>query len=287
MSSTVSVSTLSVELGGSRILDDVSLEVVPGSWVGLVGPNGAGKTTLLRSIANAVPFDGRITIDDTSVAEMRPDAVAKVVAVVPQHPTLPEGMRVVDYVLLGRTPHHGVMTSESAHDLAVVATVLESLELVGFADREVTTLSGGEAQRTVIARALAQETPVLLLDEPTTGLDIGSEQEVLELIDRIRHDRQLTVLCAMHDLTIAGQFTDRLVLLSQGRVAADGGVNQVLTPELIATHYGATVRIEHDVEGVVVIPVRTTSPRDEPIDDRADGEADPAPDEADEEVLGP
>jgi len=286
MSSAVSVADVSVILGGSTILDDVSLTIDTGSWVGLIGPNGAGKTTILRCIGNVVPFDGTVTIDDTSVADMKPQDVAGLVAVVPQHPVLPEGMRVVDYVLLGRTPHHGAMTSASAHDLGVVAAVLAALDLEAFADREVTTLSGGELQRVVIARALAQETPVLLLDEPTTGLDIGSQQEVMELIDRIRNERELTVLSAMHDLTIAGQFTDRLLLLADGRLVADGLATDVLTPETIRTHYGAEVNVvEDDGGGVVVIPVRSSA--DHLSDDRSDAEADGAPNETDEEILHP
>ncbi len=286
MSSTVSLAGLSVDLGGSRILDGVSLDITPGSWVGLVGPNGAGKTTMLRSIGNAVPFSGVVTIDETNVAEMRPAEVARLVAVVPQHPTIPEGMRVVDYVLLGRTPHRGGLAAESVHDRVVVGEVLAALELGPFAGREVATLSGGELQRVAIARALAQETPVLLLDEPTTGLDIGSQQEVLELIDRIRADRELTILSAMHDLTVAGQFADRLVLVAGGSVVADGRAVDVLTPESIREHYGAVVEVIDDGGGgVIVIPVRAGSAGDQLVDDGADGEADPATDEPDEEVL--
>jgi iron complex transport system ATP-binding protein len=195
-------------------------------------------------------------------------------------------MRVVDYVLLGRTPHHGVLTAESAQDLLAVSQVLEALDLEGFADRDVATLSGGELQRVVIARALAQQTPILLLDEPTTGLDIGKQQEVLELIDRLRRDGDLTVVSAMHDLTLAGQFTDRLVMLSAGRVVADGSAGEVLTPEAIRDHYGAAVRVMGDGAGIVVIPLRGSG-RDQPPHEATDGEADCSTDEADEEVLDP
>jgi len=288
VSSSVSLADVSVELGGASILDDVSLNIDPGSWVGLIGPNGAGKTTILRCIANAVPFAGTVAIGDSNVASMKPQAVANLVAVVPQHPVLPQGMRVVDYVLLGRTPHHGAMTSESGHDLDVVSEVLAALDLEAFADREVTTLSGGELQRVVIARALAQETPVLLLDEPTTGLDIGSQQEVMELIDRIRHERRLTVLSAMHDLTIAGQFTDRLLLLSDGKLVADGPAVDVLTPDSIRTHYGAAVQVIDDGGGgVVIIPIRGGRSVDQPLDKGADGEADGASNQPDQEILDP
>lgn len=149
------------------------------------------------------------------------------------------------------------MTSESVHDLDVVGEVMHNLDLGDFSDRDVASLSGGELQRVVIARALAQQTPVLLLDEPTTALDIGNQQEVMELIDRLRHERGLTVLSAMHDLTIAGQFTDRLLMLSEGTIVAEGSASEVLTPDLIRQYYAAAVRVEHDPSGgVVVIPLR-------------------------------
>ena len=285
MSVPVALDDVSVQLGGTTILDHLSLEIAAGTWVSMIGPNGAGKTTVLRCITGAVPYRGTVQIGSSVVAEMQVREVARTVAIVPQHPTLPEGMRVVDYVLLGRTPHRGAMTSESEHDLLLVGQVLDALDLERFADRDVATLSGGELQRVVIARALAQDTPILLLDEPTTGLDIGAQQEVMELIDRLRSQRELTVLSAMHDLNIAGQFTERIVLVSGGRVVADGAPGDVLTPELIDRHYGATVRVERDAGRVVVVPIRVRLGADESLDDSADGEADDAADKPDEEIL--
>ncbi len=264
MTSALSLAGLSVLLGGAEILRGVDLEVEQGEWVGLIGPNGAGKTTLLRAIAGAVPFEGGLTIDGSNSPVLKRRQLAQAVALVPQHPVLPPGMHVIDYVLLGRTPHLGQVTGPSHHDLDVVAGVLEALSLAEFVDREVTTLSGGELQRVVIARALAQESPILLLDEPTTALDIGKQQAVLELVDQLRNTRTLTVLSAMHDLTIAGQFPDRLVLLASGEVAAEGLAGDVLDPTLIRRHYGANVRILDDgAGGIVVVPVRS---QDEIID---------------------
>ncbi len=285
MSVPVALDDVSVQLGGTTILDHLSLEIAAGTWVSMIGPNGAGKTTVLRCITGAVPYRGTVQIGSSVVAEMQVREVARTVAIVPQHPTLPEGMRVVDYVLLGRTPHRGAMTSESEHDLLLVGQVLDALDLERFADRDVATLSGGELQRVVIARALAQDTPILLLDEPTTGLDIGAQQEVMELIDRLRSQRELTVLSAMHDLNVAGQFTERIVLVSGGRVVADGAPGDVLTPELIDRHYGATVRVERDGGRVVVVPIRARLGADESLDDSADREADNAADKPDEEIL--
>ncbi len=285
MSVPVALDDVSVQLGGTTILDHLSLEIAAGTWVSMIGPNGAGKTTVLRCITGAVPYQGTVQIGSSVVAEMQVREVARTVAIVPQHPTLPEGMRVVDYVLLGRTPHRGAMTSESEHDLLLVGQVLDALDLERFADRDVATLSGGELQRVVIARALAQDTPILLLDEPTTGLDIGAQQEVMELIDRLRSQRELTVLSAMHDLNVAGQFTERIVLVSGGRVVADGAPGDVLTPELIDRHYGARVRVDQDAGRVVVVPIRARLEVDESLNDSADGEADDPADKPDEEIL--
>jgi iron complex transport system ATP-binding protein len=287
VSPAVMMDDVSVQLGGSEILDRLSLEVEEGAWLAVIGPNGAGKTTALRCIADAVPFTGSVTLAGRRVTDMSSREVALSVAMVPQHPVLPEGMRVVDYVLLGRTPHRGAMTSESGHDLEVVAGILEALDLGRFSDREVASLSGGELQRVVIGRALAQETQVLLLDEPTTALDVGRQQEVLELIDELRRDHGLTVLSAMHDLTVAGQFADRLVMVAAGRVVAEGMAKDVLTADRIREHYGASVRIEAGgIGGVVVIPVRRSA-TDEGVGEPADDEAGGAAEEPDEEVLDP
>jgi iron complex transport system ATP-binding protein len=165
-------------------------------------------------------------------------------------------MRVVDYVLLGRTAHLGFFEVEGDADLDVAVKALADLDAGPLADRTVDTLSGGERQRIVIARALAQESPVLLLDEPTTALDVGHQQEVLDLVDRLRSERNLTVLATMHDLTLAGQYADLLVMLDAGVVAAAGSADEVLTEEAVNRHYGARVRVVPDEAGPIVVPVR-------------------------------
>src|SRR5206468_2498861 len=148
---------------------------------------------------------------------------------------VPVGMSVLDYVLLGRTPYIAPLGRESRADLDAVQAVLERLDLTGFAARPLERLSGGERQRVILARALAQGATLLLLDEPTTALDIGHQQEVLELVDELRRDRGLTVLASMHDLSVAGEYADRLVLLSRGRVVAAGTPREVLTEERPST----------------------------------------------------
>jgi iron complex transport system ATP-binding protein len=165
-------------------------------------------------------------------------------------------MGVADYVMLGRTPHLGLLTPESRHDVDTVRSALEKLDLDSLGRRPLGTLSGGEAQRAVLARALAQEAPVLLLDEPTASLDVGHAVEVLDVVDELRHREGLTVVVAAHDLTLAGRFADRLVLLSEGILAAEGSPEEVLTEETLRAHYGPGVRVIDDDDGPIVVPMR-------------------------------
>ena len=251
--SALSVERVTVELGGRNVVDGVTFGVEHGEWVTLIGPNGAGKTTLVRAIAGLVRHEGAIKLEGRPIGRLGRRELARRVAVVPQVPVMPAGMTVREYVLLGRTPYVSYAGRESRRDHAAVGQALGRLDLVDFTDRPLGSLSGGERQRAVLARALAQEAPLLLLDEPTTALDAGRQQEALELVDTLRLDAGLTVLAAMHDLTSAGQYASRLLLLSGGRIVAQGGAAEVLTEPLIAEHYGAKVRV---VEGAV-IPVRT------------------------------
>jgi iron complex transport system ATP-binding protein len=250
--SALSLDHVTVELGGRNVVDRVSFTVDHGEWVTVIGPNGAGKTTLMRAIAGLVPHDGRIALDGEELRRLGRREVARRVAVVPQVPAMPPGMTIREYVLLGRTPYVSYAGREGRYDRSATAEAIERLDLADLAGRELGTLSGGERQRAVLARALAQQAPLLLLDEPTTALDAGRQQEALELIDALRLDAGLTVVAAMHDLTLAGQYASRVLLLSNARIVAEGGAAEVLTEPLIAEHYGARVRI---VDGAV-IPVR-------------------------------
>ena len=259
MTTTVSVRALDVTLDGTHVLRGVDLAASAGEWVNVIGPNGAGKTTLLRALLGLVPYDGDIDIDGLS-DQRRRAARARKLAYVPQTPVIPPGMLVVDYVLLGRTPHRGVFAAETAHDHRIAAEILERLDLGGFGDRTVQSLSGGERQRAVMARALAQQADVLLLDEPTTALDLGHQQDVLELVDALRRERGLTVIATLHDLTLAARYGDRIAILAKGRVAETGRPAGVLTVENIATYFGATVRIVDDPEGPVIVPTTSTGP---------------------------
>jgi iron complex transport system ATP-binding protein len=268
---------VAVELGGTRIVIDLDLAVTTGEWVALLGPNGAGKTTLLRAIAGLVPFTGRIRIGDVDPGTASRRRLSQLVAVVQQNPTIPSGMTVTDYVLLGRTPYIGYLGTESVDDLAIVRESMSRLDLERLATREVGSLSGGELQRTVLARALAQQAPVLLLDEPTSALDIGHVQQVLELVDGLRREDGLTVLSAMHDLTLAGRYADRMVLMACGEAVATGSADEVLTEAIIGRNYGAQVQVLHTDEGPVVVPSRAWPAH---TDARPDTDARPSADPA-------
>jgi iron complex transport system ATP-binding protein len=252
----VSIRGLTVRLGGQLIVDGIGLDVAAGEWVTIIGPNGAGKSTALRAAAGVLPFDGHIDLHGAPIGKLSRRERATMLAMVAQAPVVPPGMHVYDYVLLGRTPYIRPLGRESASDFAAVDDVLDELDLEGFAGRRLDTLSGGERQRVFLARALAQGARVLLLDEPTSALDIGHQQEVLELIDRLRAERRLTVLATMHDLITAGEYADRMVLLAEGRVAAAGTPREVLTADLLATHYRVKVRVIDGEHGPLVIPVR-------------------------------
>jgi iron complex transport system ATP-binding protein len=252
----VRVAALSVTLGGARILHGVDLTVGAGEWVTVIGPNGAGKSTLLRAVGGLIPYEGGVTLFGTPAARMRRRERARRVATVVQSPVVPAGIAVVEYVLLGRTPYIPPLGRESATDLLAAYAALAELDLTGFAERELATLSGGERQRVFLARALAQGAGLLLLDEPTSALDIGHQQDVLELVDRLRREQGLTVLATMHDLAVAGEYADRVVLMADGRVAAAGTPREVLTAERLAAHYQARVRIIEGERGPLVVPVR-------------------------------
>lgn len=239
------------------VVRGLDVDVASNEWLGVLGPNGAGKSTFLKALAGLIEFDGAIALDDEDLRTLHRKVTARTVAYVPQEPVMPPGMRVFEYVLLGRTPHLSYLGTESRDDVAVAERSLEALDVAEFAERTVDDLSGGERQRGVLARALTQQASILLLDEPTSALDIGHRQHALELIGAIRTRRPITIVTAMHDLTLAGQYADRLVLLADGEVVADGLAADVLTADTIATHYDASVEIiELDGGGVAVVPVR-------------------------------
>jgi len=251
---------VSVMYGSSVAVQGFTDTVRPGEWLCLIGPNGAGKSSLLRSAAGLVKHEGGILVDGSPLNLRSARRRAALVAHVPQSPAMPDDMTAAEYVLLGRNPYVGYFGNESKHDRMMVARVIERLDLEEFADRRLGTLSGGERQRLVIARALAQEAPVMLLDEPTSALDIGHQQQALELVDSLRREHGFTVVSAMHDLTLAGLYSDRLALLHQGHCVATGPADQVLKAETLSEFYGVSVSVHHEPDGTVVVVPRRTVP---------------------------
>ncbi len=252
----LTVKGVEVSLDGTPILRGIDLTVAAGEWVTVIGPNGAGKSTLLKAIGGTLPYTGAVLINGIRSEDLPRRKRAQLVATVAQQPVVPGGMRVFDYVLLGRTPYIPLLGRESAEDAEIAERVLSQLALSRFASRALETLSGGERQRVFLARALAQQAPLLLLDEPTSALDIGHQQEVLELVDELRQTHALTVLATMHDLSIAGEYANRLVLLADGATVISGKPEIVLTEELLHRHYRAHVRVIQGDFGPVIVPIR-------------------------------
>lgn len=268
--SAIQIDRLGVRRDGVDVVVGLSLDVPEGSWTSLIGPNGAGKSTVLGAIAGLLPFRGAIRLGGVDVRARSRAELARQVALVPQTPVIPLQMSVADYVLLGRTPHIPMFGRQSQSDRDVCASLLECLELDALAVRGVHALSGGERQRAVIARALAQGATTLLLDEPTSALDLGHQQQTLALVSDLCRGMGVTVLAAMHDLTLASQYADRLALLSTGCLVVCGAPREVLSERLISEHYGASVSVVEDAAGqLAVIPRRATGVRREvPADGR-------------------
>jgi len=254
----VQLDTVTVRFEQQTVVDAVSATVARGEWVAIIGANGAGKTTLLRAVAGLVEYQGAIRLDGRDAAPLGRRQRAHAVSYVPQSPEMPADMSVFDYVLLGRTPHISYLAVESSDDVAHCGKLLDRLELRHLARRHLSTLSGGEKQRVVIARALAQEAPILLMDEPTSALDMSHRIEALEIVDELRHDWGLTVVSVLHDLTLAGQFADRLLLLGAGSVIALGTPAEVLDEATLEKAFGSPVRIIRTDDGELVVAPRRT-----------------------------
>jgi iron complex transport system ATP-binding protein len=229
--------------GASRsVLRGLDLALRAGDLVALLGPNGSGKTTLLRLVtAQLRPDRGSVSVGGRPVAEWRRDALARRVAVLPQQLELPAGFRVAELVEMGRAPHARSLFGSSAEDERAVRRALQDADALDLAHRFADQLSGGERQRVLVAMALAQEPELLLLDEPTLHLDLAHQVALLSAIRRLRAQRGLTVLAVLHDLNLAAAFAPRVVILAEGRVAADGPPDEVLTPALVERVFGVGV----------------------------------------------
>ena len=225
-----------------RILDDVSLRVAPGEVLGLLGPNGTGKTTLIKCIAQLLrPQGGTVRVDDVNLAALSAGEIAKRIAYVPQYTNAAFGMTALQTVLMGRLPYAG--HRYRAEDERIAFDVIARMDLTDFAFRSIQEMSGGERQRVFIARALAQETGVIILDEPTASLDLHNQLFILRTITEIARRENIAVLMTIHDLNLASLFCDTLLMLKDAHVFAYGGAQEVLTEENVAAMYGVKTRI--------------------------------------------
>ncbi|MGW6423605.1 ABC transporter ATP-binding protein [Nocardia sp. NPDC055053] len=251
-------SDLTLGYGPLTVVDGLSLDIVSGTVTAVIGPNGCGKSTLLRAMARLLrPSGGSVHLDGHRIDRMSTREVARVLGILPQSPQAPEGLTVADLVARGRHPHQRWYRQWSADDESAIAEALSWTDMAEFADRPLDELSGGQRQRAWISMALAQNTDLLLLDEPTTFLDLAHQIEVLDLVRRLHLEAGRTVVMVLHDLNLAARYADRLVAMRAGRVVAAGAPAEVLTEELVAEVFGLRSKvIEDPVTGTpLVVPV--------------------------------
>lgn len=256
---------LSAGYNSELVLQNVNLELNPGEWLSLIGANGSGKSTFIKLLSRILtPRGGSVLLDGKSVHLLSPAKVAQVLAILPQQQTIPKGLTVQQLVSLGRTPHQSWYQWDLGEDdkkqveKAIAETALESMR-----DRAVESLSGGERQRAFLALALAQNPRILLLDEPTTYLDLHYQLQLLELLKTLNH-RQLTIVTVLHEINLASRYSHRLALLKQGKLYAVGDVNTVLTPENLRAVFGVEVAIIETPVGKQIYPIAVSEENDLP-----------------------
>jgi iron complex transport system ATP-binding protein len=248
----IEVQSISFRYHKAWVLQDISFQVGKGEFVGLIGPNGSGKTTLLKILYRLLsPQQGEILFDQVPLKRMRRTDIAKRVAVVAQETHLLFPFSVMEIVLTGRAPYLGHLMFEREKDLEIAKKAMEWTEILPFAERPIDELSGGERKRVFIARALAQEPEVILLDEPTANLDIHHQIDFLNLILTLNREKGLTIIMASHDMNIASEFCDRLLLLQKGKIYKIGIPEEVITPKNIEQVYGCEVWVDrHPFSGM-------------------------------------
>lgn len=237
---------LTAGYGGKAVLNELSLDFPDGKVTSIVGPNACGKSTLLKCLARLIkPSSGEVLLDGRAIHKQKTKAVAKTIALLPQSAEAPAGMRVVDLVARGRTPHQSPIQQWSKTDDEVVAQALENVGLSNESNKLVASLSGGQRQRAWIAMVLAQQTDILLLDEPTTFLDLRHQIDTLKLVRELQAERGMTVVMVLHDINLATRFSDRIVALRDGMIVCQGKPENVVTPKNIKAIYDLEAKVTH------------------------------------------
>ncbi|MGA9872992.1 MAG: ABC transporter ATP-binding protein [Rhodococcus sp. (in: high G+C Gram-positive bacteria)] len=251
---------LTLGYGDRTIIENLDLQVHTGVITTVIGPNGCGKSTLLRSLGRLLkPKHGKVVLDGKAISGMRTKDVARVLGMLPQAPTAPEGLTVGDLVSRGRHPHQSWIRQWSSDDESEVANALELTGVGDLADRPVDELSGGQRQRAWISMALAQGTDILLLDEPTTYLDLAHSMEVLDLVDRLHEELGRTVVMVLHDLNLAVRYSDQLIVMSQGKIVGSGRPQDIISEELLLDVFGLEARVIDDPvsDRPLIVPIGT------------------------------
>jgi iron complex transport system ATP-binding protein len=251
MTSLIEIRNVSLQYGSSDVVRDVSVQIEEGEFFVIIGPNGAGKTTLLKSITGLHHLTaGEILLRQKSVTKYSRKELARSLAMVPQHINAEFPFTVAETVIMGRYPHLGLLAVEGKHDLEIAEQAMAFTEVLHLADRRLGQLSGGERQRVIIARAICQQSKVLLLDEPTASLDPAHQLRIMDLMERLRQQEQITIIMVSHDLNLASAYADRLLLLNEGRVTALGTPNEVLSGDTLEQSYGCRLHVdEHPLLG--------------------------------------
>ncbi len=257
------VEALSVELGGRKVLDGIGLDLAPGQVIGLLGPNGAGKSTLMRALAGQVEAHGSMHLGANDLAALAPGLRARLLAYLPQTRTIGWRLTARDLVTLGRLPWRGFGRRLSAEDRAAIDRAMEMMDILPLADRIATELSGGEQARVLTARAVAQTTPLLIADEPASGLDPAHQITMMQALKRIAAEGA-TVLVSLHDLTLAARWCDQVVMLKNGRLFAAGEPAHIMSDDRLAEVYGVTAHRATDGKGLILTPVDLVENRQKP-----------------------
>ncbi|MEU3831723.1 ABC transporter ATP-binding protein [Streptomyces microflavus] len=260
---------VTVGYGGRAVIDDLDVSIPPGVVTTIIGPNGCGKSTLLRTLTRLLkPAKGTVVLDGEDIGRLRTRDVAKKLGLLPQAPVAPEGLTVGDLVARGRHPHQSWLRQWSSDDAGVVERALAMTGVADLADRPVDSLSGGQRQRVWISMTLAQGTDLLLLDEPTTYLDLAHAIDVLDLVDDL-HESGCTVVMVLHDLNLATRYSDNLIVMRAGSILAQGHPRDVITAELLYEAFGLQAKVIDDPVGdrPLIVPIGRTHVRPEPVTD--------------------